>query len=97
MVYLDPVAHHLTPSGKKMAVEATGPTNRIVRHRTPKKKEKTMQAIEFETRIDKDGHLYVPKEFQHTYGKNLPFRCSSAGTSAKSFQEKTTRKRRGDP
>lgn len=28
-----------------------------------------MQAIEFETMIDKDGHIYLPKEFQHAYGK----------------------------
>jgi hypothetical protein len=28
-----------------------------------------MQAIEFETRIDKDGHIYLPEEFQHAYGK----------------------------
>jgi len=28
-----------------------------------------MQAIEFETRIDKDGHIYLPEEFHHAYGK----------------------------
>jgi hypothetical protein len=28
-----------------------------------------MQAIEFETRIDKDGHIYLPEEFQYAYGK----------------------------
>ena len=28
-----------------------------------------MQTIEFETRIDKDGHIHVPQEFQHAYGK----------------------------
>jgi hypothetical protein len=28
-----------------------------------------MQAIEFETQIDKDGHIYLPEEFQHVYGK----------------------------
>ena len=28
-----------------------------------------MQAIELETRIDKDGHIYLPEEFQHAYGK----------------------------
>ena len=28
-----------------------------------------MQAIEFETRIDKDGHIHLPEEFQHGYGK----------------------------
>ncbi|MBI4830985.1 MAG: hypothetical protein HY801_05410 [Candidatus Lindowbacteria bacterium] len=28
-----------------------------------------MQAIEFETRIDKDGHIHLPEEFQHAYGK----------------------------
>jgi hypothetical protein len=28
-----------------------------------------VQAIEFETRIDKDGHIYLPEEFQYAYGK----------------------------
>lgn len=28
-----------------------------------------MQAIEFETRIDETGHIYVPKEFHNAYGK----------------------------
>ncbi len=28
-----------------------------------------MQAIEFETMIDNDGHIHLPKEFQHAYGK----------------------------
>jgi len=28
-----------------------------------------MQAIEFETLIGKDGHIYMPQEFQHAYGK----------------------------
>lgn len=28
-----------------------------------------MQAIEFETRIDKNGHISLPEEFQHAYGK----------------------------
>ena len=28
-----------------------------------------MQAIEFETRIDKNGHIYLPEEYQHAYGK----------------------------
>ena len=28
-----------------------------------------MQTIELETRIDQNGHIYLPKEFQHTYGK----------------------------
>jgi len=28
-----------------------------------------MQAIEFETRIDKNGHIYLPEEYQHTFGK----------------------------
>jgi bifunctional DNA-binding transcriptional regulator/antitoxin component of YhaV-PrlF toxin-antitoxin module len=28
-----------------------------------------MQAIEFETMIDKNGHIYLPKEFQHAFGK----------------------------
>lgn len=29
-----------------------------------------MQAIEFETRIDEDGRISLPKEFQHAYGKS---------------------------
>jgi len=28
-----------------------------------------MQAIEFETRIDKNGHIYLPEVYQHAYGK----------------------------
>ena len=28
-----------------------------------------MQAIEFDTRIDKDGNIHLPDEFQHAYGK----------------------------
>lgn len=28
-----------------------------------------MQAIEFQTRIDKDGHIQLPEKFQHAYGK----------------------------
>jgi len=28
-----------------------------------------MQALEFETQIDKDGRIVLPKQFQHTYGK----------------------------
>ncbi len=28
-----------------------------------------MQAIEFETRIDKNGHIYLSEEFRHAYGK----------------------------
>ena len=28
-----------------------------------------MQAIEIETRIDKNGYIHVPEEFQHIYGK----------------------------
>lgn len=28
-----------------------------------------MEALEFETRIDKNGRIILPKEFQHTYGK----------------------------
>ena len=28
-----------------------------------------MQAIEFETRIDNEGHIYLPAKFQHAYGK----------------------------
>ena len=32
-------------------------------------KEDSMQAIEFETIIDKDGHIHLPEEYQHVYGK----------------------------
>ena len=28
-----------------------------------------MQAIELETRIDENGHIYLPKEFENAYGK----------------------------
>ena len=28
-----------------------------------------MQAIESETRIDENGHTYLPEEFQNAYGK----------------------------
>jgi len=28
-----------------------------------------MKAIEFETTIEKNGCIYIPKTFQHTYGK----------------------------
>jgi hypothetical protein len=28
-----------------------------------------MQAIEFETRIDNDGHIRLPEEFHDAYGK----------------------------
>ncbi|WP_423226702.1 hypothetical protein [Candidatus Amarolinea aalborgensis] len=28
-----------------------------------------MQAIEFETRIDKNGRIYLPEAFQYAYGK----------------------------
>jgi hypothetical protein len=28
-----------------------------------------MQTIELEIRIDKNGHIYLPEEFQQTYGK----------------------------
>ena len=28
-----------------------------------------MQTIEIKTQIDKNGHIYLPKEFQHAYGK----------------------------
>lgn len=28
-----------------------------------------MQAMEFETRIDKNGHISLPEEFQHAFGK----------------------------
>lgn len=31
--------------------------------------EQTMKAIEFETIIDKDGHICLPETFQHAYGK----------------------------
>ena len=30
-----------------------------------------MQAIEFETRIDKKGHIHLPEEFQYTYGRSV--------------------------
>jgi DNA-binding transcriptional regulator/RsmH inhibitor MraZ len=29
-----------------------------------------MQAIELETRIDKDGHISLPKKFRHAFGKS---------------------------
>lgn len=29
-----------------------------------------MQAIEFEAQIDKDGHISLPKRFQHVYGQS---------------------------
>lgn len=29
----------------------------------------SMQAIEFETWIDKDGYILLPEKFQHAYGK----------------------------
>jgi DNA-binding transcriptional regulator/RsmH inhibitor MraZ len=29
-----------------------------------------MQALEFETRIDKKGRIFLPEEFQHAYGKS---------------------------
>lgn len=28
-----------------------------------------MQAIEFETHIDQNGHIHLPEEYQHAYGK----------------------------
>ena len=28
-----------------------------------------MQTIEFETRIDKKGHICLPEEFKHAYGR----------------------------
>jgi bifunctional DNA-binding transcriptional regulator/antitoxin component of YhaV-PrlF toxin-antitoxin module len=28
-----------------------------------------MHTIEFETRIDNDGHIYLPDKFRHVYGK----------------------------
>jgi bifunctional DNA-binding transcriptional regulator/antitoxin component of YhaV-PrlF toxin-antitoxin module len=28
-----------------------------------------MQALEFETKIDKKGRIFLPEEFQHAYGK----------------------------
>jgi hypothetical protein len=34
------------------------------------KKEKLMQALEFETKIDKAGRIFLPAEFQHAYGKS---------------------------
>ena len=30
-----------------------------------------MQAIEFETWIDKNGHIYLPGKFLHAYGKSV--------------------------
>lgn len=30
-----------------------------------------MQALEFETRIDKNGRIFLPEEFQHAYGKSV--------------------------
>ncbi len=30
-----------------------------------------MQAIELETRIDKNGHISLPKELQYAYGKSV--------------------------
>lgn len=32
-----------------------------------------MQAIEFETQIDKNGHIFLPKEFQYAYGQPARF------------------------
>jgi len=29
-----------------------------------------MQAIEFETRIDKNGHIFLPEKFQYAYGRS---------------------------
>jgi DNA-binding transcriptional regulator/RsmH inhibitor MraZ len=29
-----------------------------------------MQALEFETKIDKKGRIFLPEEFQHAYGKS---------------------------
>jgi bifunctional DNA-binding transcriptional regulator/antitoxin component of YhaV-PrlF toxin-antitoxin module len=29
-----------------------------------------MQAIEFETQIDKNGHIFLPEKFRHAYGKS---------------------------
>lgn len=29
-----------------------------------------MQAIEFETRIDQEGRIFLPEEFQHAFGKS---------------------------
>jgi bifunctional DNA-binding transcriptional regulator/antitoxin component of YhaV-PrlF toxin-antitoxin module len=28
-----------------------------------------MQAIEFETQIDKNGHIYLPEAFRHAFGR----------------------------
>lgn len=32
-----------------------------------------MKAIEFETRIDENGHIILPEEFQNAYGKRARF------------------------
>jgi hypothetical protein len=29
-----------------------------------------MQAIELETQIDKNGHIFLPEKFRHAYGKS---------------------------
>jgi bifunctional DNA-binding transcriptional regulator/antitoxin component of YhaV-PrlF toxin-antitoxin module len=34
-------------------------------------KEASLQAIEFETRIDQNGRIFLPKEFQHAYGQSV--------------------------
>lgn len=33
--------------------------------------EDLMQAIELETWIDKNGHIHLPTEYQHAYGKSV--------------------------
>ena len=30
-----------------------------------------MQTIEFETKIEQNGHIYLPEKFQHAYGKSV--------------------------
>lgn len=41
----------------------------VPRKRYGATKENPMQAIEFETKIDQDGHIHLPEEFHHVYGK----------------------------
>ena len=35
------------------------------------KRGRTMQAIEIETQIDKNGHISLPAEYQYAYGKSV--------------------------
>jgi hypothetical protein len=35
---------------------------------------KLLQAIEFETRIDKDGRIHLPSQYQHLYGTAVRLR-----------------------